>query len=251
MPPLNSLPLEAKLIQVTSTTIEHANKSFLSRLRSFFPYFSLWVEGWLWIGWVIGFGWFECFLFFMVAGARNKLRSTLLTFLLTSLKPNPQSVCGLDCTLLNPAQVLLIYLVTRHGFLKTCSQIGNLLLKLSVLFGCMENLTLERDACFIRRGQNSIARRKIEFVLKILNLNGSSLQIRSKHRTSSTSTQKCGTSLELSEFQPITVKQNSNMRVNEPQIRIVNHDHNASIIWLGTHIIVPLRPNRTKTAKQG
>jgi hypothetical protein len=34
------------------------------------------------------FGWFECFLFFMVAGARNKLRSTLLTFLLTSLKPN-------------------------------------------------------------------------------------------------------------------------------------------------------------------
>jgi hypothetical protein len=40
----------------------------------------------------MGFGWFECFLFFMVAGARNKLRSILLTFLLTSLKPNTQSI---------------------------------------------------------------------------------------------------------------------------------------------------------------
>jgi hypothetical protein len=66
MPPLNSLPPEAKLIQVTSTVTKHANKSFLSRLRGFFPYFSLWVEGWLWIGWVMGFGWFKCFLFFMV-----------------------------------------------------------------------------------------------------------------------------------------------------------------------------------------
>jgi hypothetical protein len=28
------------------------------------------------------------------------------------------------------------------------------------------------------------------------------------------------------------------MRVNEPQIRIVNHDHSTSITWLGTHIIV-------------
>jgi hypothetical protein len=88
-------------------TIKHANKSFLSQLRGFFSYFSLWVEAWLWIGWVMSFGWFECFLFFMVAGARNKLRSTLLIFLLTSLKSNTQSVCGLGCTLLNPAQILL------------------------------------------------------------------------------------------------------------------------------------------------
>jgi hypothetical protein len=28
------------------------------------------------------------------------------------------------------------------------------------------------------------------------------------------------------------------MRVYELQIRIVNHDHIAAIIWLGTHIIV-------------
>jgi hypothetical protein len=119
-----------------------------------------------------------------------------------------------------------------------CSQIGNLLLKIDVLFGSLEKFTLKRDTCFIRRGQNSVARRKIEFVLKILNLNGNNLQIRSKHRTSSTSIQKCGTSLELSEFQPGTVKQTSNMRVNEPQIRIVNHDYSASITWLGTHIIM-------------
>jgi hypothetical protein len=152
MPPLNSLPPEAKLIQVTSTTTKHANKSFLSWLKGFFPYFSLWVEGWLWIGWVMGFGWFECFLFFMVARARNKLRSTLLTFLLTSLKPNIQSICGLGCTLLNPTQILLDHFLTQSSFLKVRSQIGNLLLKLSVLFGSMEKLTLERNTCFTRRG---------------------------------------------------------------------------------------------------
>jgi hypothetical protein len=100
----------------------------------------------------MGFGWFECFLFFMVAGARNKLRSTLLIFLLTSLKPNTQSVCGLGCTLLNPAQILLDYFLTQSSFFKTCSQIGNLLLKLGVLFGSMEKLTLERDTCFARMG---------------------------------------------------------------------------------------------------
>jgi hypothetical protein len=183
----------------------------------------------------MGFGWFECFLFFMIAGARNKLRSTLLTLILTSLKPSPQSVFGFGCTLLNLTQVLLNHLLTQHGFLKTCSQIGNLLLKLGVLFGSMEKHTLERETCFTRRGQNSVARREIKFVLKIFNLNGRSLQIRSKHGTSSASTQKCGTSLELSDFQPGTVKQTSSMRVNEPQIRIVNHDHSASITWLGTH----------------
>jgi hypothetical protein len=136
-PPLNSLPPEAKLIQVTSTTTKHANKSLHSRLRGFLPCFSLWVEGWLRIGWVMGFGWFDCFLFFMVAEVRNKLRSTLLTFLLTSL---------------NPAQILLGHFLTQSSFLKTCSQIDNLLLKLSVLFGSMEQLTLERNTCFARRG---------------------------------------------------------------------------------------------------
>jgi hypothetical protein len=177
MPPLNSLPPEAKLIHVTSTATKHANKSFLSRLRGFFPCFSLWVEGWLWVGWVMGFGWFECFLFFMVAGARNKLRSTLLTLILTSLKPNPQSVCGFGCTLLNPAQVLLNHFLTQSSFLKASSQIGNLLLKLDVLFGSMEKLTLERNTCFARRGQDCVARRMIKFVIKILNLSGRSLQI--------------------------------------------------------------------------
>jgi hypothetical protein len=88
----------------------------------------------------------------MVAGARNKLRSTLLTFLLTSLKPNTQFVCGLGCTLLNPAQILLGHFLTQSSFIKMCSQIGNLLLKLGVLFGSMEKLTLERDTCFARRG---------------------------------------------------------------------------------------------------
>jgi hypothetical protein len=78
----------------------------------------------------------------------------------------------------------------------------------------------------------------IKFVLKIINLNGHSLQIRSEHRTTSASTQKCGTSFELSEFQPSTIKQTSNMQVNEPQIRIVNHDHGTSVTWLGINIIV-------------
>jgi hypothetical protein len=123
----------------------------------------------------MNFDWFECFLFFMVAGARNKHRSTLLTFLLTSLKANTQSVCGLGYTLLNPTQILLNHLLPQHDFLKTCSQIGNLLLKLGVLFGSMKKLTLERDACFTRRRQNSVARRMIKFVLHIFNLKGSSI----------------------------------------------------------------------------
>jgi hypothetical protein len=97
---------------VTDTATKHANKSFLSWLGGF----SLGVDGWLWIEWVIGFGWFEFFLFFMVVGARNKLRSTLLTLILTSLKLNTQSFCGFG-----------------------------------ILFGSMEKLTIERDTCFTRR----------------------------------------------------------------------------------------------------
>jgi hypothetical protein len=137
---------------VTGTATKHANKDFLSRLGGFLPYFSLWVEGWFWIGWVVGFGWFECFLFFVVVGARNKLRSTPLTLILTSLKTDTQFISGFGCTLLNPTQVILNHFLAQSSFLKTCSQIGNLLLKLSVLFSSMEKLTLERTTEFARRG---------------------------------------------------------------------------------------------------
>jgi hypothetical protein len=92
----------------------------------------------------VGFGWFECFLLFVVVGARNDLRSTLLTLILTSLKPNIQFVCGYVCTLLNPTQIILEHFLTQNSFLKTCSQIGNLMLKLDVLFDITEKLTLER-----------------------------------------------------------------------------------------------------------
>jgi hypothetical protein len=81
-----------------------------------------------------------------------------------------------------------------------------------------------------RRRETAKANERHEFVLKILNLNGSSLQIKSKHRTSSTSTQKCGTSLELFEFQPSTIKEASNRRIHKLKIRIVDHDHFAVII---------------------
>jgi hypothetical protein len=45
-------------------------------------------------------------------------------------------------------------------------------------------------------------------------------------------------SFELSEFQPGTIKQASNTGMHKPQIRIVNYDHIALIIWFDTHIIV-------------
>jgi hypothetical protein len=88
----------------------------------------------------------------MVAGARNKLRSTLLILLITSLKPNPQSVCGFGCTVLNLTQVLLNHLLTQFSFLKSSHQIGDLLLKLGVLFDSMEKPTLERDTHFTQMG---------------------------------------------------------------------------------------------------
>jgi hypothetical protein len=118
---------------------KYANKMFLSRFGGFFTSFSLWV------GRVVSFDEFNyCFLF-VVDGARNKLGSTLLTLILTPLKTNTQSICEFGCTLLNPAQVLLNHPLTKSSFLKTCSQIGNLLLKLSVLFNSMKKLTLERN----------------------------------------------------------------------------------------------------------
>jgi hypothetical protein len=61
---------------------------------------------------------------------------------LTSLKSNPQSVCGFGYTLPNPTQNLLNHLLTQFSFLKASSQIGDFLLKLSVLFNNMKKLTL-------------------------------------------------------------------------------------------------------------
>jgi hypothetical protein len=135
---------EAKLVQVTG--------DFLSWLRGFFPHFSLRVEGRLWVGWIVSFDGFDCFLLLMIGGAENIIGSTLLTLTLTYFKTNTQLVCGFGCTILNPTQILLYYLLAQSSFLKTCGQIGNLLLKFGVLFGSMEKLTLERITQFTRRG---------------------------------------------------------------------------------------------------
>jgi hypothetical protein len=131
---------------------KHANKGFLFRLGDFFPHFSLRVKGRLWVGWVVSFGGFDWFLLLVGGGARNELGSTLLTLILTPLKTNTQFVCRFGCTLLNPTRIILNHLLTQNGLLKTCSQIGNLLLKLGVLFGSKEKLTLERVTQFARRG---------------------------------------------------------------------------------------------------
>jgi hypothetical protein len=88
----------------------------------------------------------------MVGGARNELGSTLLALILTPLKTNTQLVCGFGCTLVNPTQILLNHLLAQNNFLKMCSQIGNLLLKLGVFIGSMQKLTLERITQFTRRG---------------------------------------------------------------------------------------------------
>jgi hypothetical protein len=88
----------------------------------------------------------------VVAGARNELMNTFLTLVLTPLKVNTQFVCEFGYTLLNLAQVILYHFLAQNSFLKMCSQIGNPLLKLSVLFGRMENLTLERATRTTQRG---------------------------------------------------------------------------------------------------
>jgi hypothetical protein len=137
---------------VTSTVTKHANKRFLSQLGGLFPHLFLGVEGRLWVGWVVRFGGFDCFLFLVVGGAGNELGSTPLTLILTPLKTNTQFVCGFGCTLLDPTQIILGHLLTQNGLLKMCSQIGNLLLKLGVLFGSMEKHSLERATQFTWRG---------------------------------------------------------------------------------------------------
>jgi hypothetical protein len=128
----------------------------------------------------VRFGGFDCFLLLVVGGVRDELRSVLLTLVLTPLKVNTQFLCGFSCTLLNLTQVILNHFLAQNIFLKTCSQIGHLLLLLCVLFGGMEKLTLEITTHHIWRGQNSVARSMIKSVLKIFNLNHRSLQIRSK-----------------------------------------------------------------------
>jgi hypothetical protein len=100
------------------------------------------VEGWLWVGWVVSFGGFDCCFLFVIGGAGNELESTLLTLILTPLRTDTQFVCGFGCTLLNLTQILLNPFLAQNGFLKTRSQISDLVLKLSVLFVSMENLTL-------------------------------------------------------------------------------------------------------------
>jgi hypothetical protein len=80
------------------------------------------------VGWVVSFVAFDYYFLFIVGGARNELGSTLLTLILTPLKANTQSVCGFDCSLLNLTQVLLNNFFAQNSFLKTCSQISNLLL---------------------------------------------------------------------------------------------------------------------------
>jgi hypothetical protein len=119
---------EAKLVQVTSTATKYAHKSFLSRLEDFFPHFSLWVEGWLWVGWVVSFGGFDYFLLLVIVGARDELRSTLHTLVRAPLKTNTQLVCGLGCTLINMTQIILNRFLTHNRPLKMRSHVSNLLL---------------------------------------------------------------------------------------------------------------------------
>jgi hypothetical protein len=147
VPLLNSLVPEPNLIHVTSMATKHANKSFLSWLGGFFLHTSHGVKGWLGIGWVASFGGFDGFLRFVVVGGRNKPRITLLILVLTSLKANTQFVCGYGCSSIHPQSV-------------SCSQYFSQVEKsnrqppslVSVLFGSMEKLTLEKITHLPRSG---------------------------------------------------------------------------------------------------
>jgi hypothetical protein len=66
----------------------------------------------------VSFGGFDCCFLFLVGGARNNLRTWLHS-------PQPGS---------NPA----LSFSPQNSFLKASTQIGNLLLKLGILFGSME-----------------------------------------------------------------------------------------------------------------
>jgi hypothetical protein len=90
----------------------------------FFPHFSHGAEGRLWVGWVVSFGGFDYFLLLVVGGARIELGSTILTLILTPLKTNTQFVCGFDCILLNPTQILLNHLLAQNSLLKMCRKLA-------------------------------------------------------------------------------------------------------------------------------
>jgi hypothetical protein len=100
----------------------------------------------------VSFGGFDCFLLLVIVGTRDKLRSTLLTLVLTALKANTQFICGFDCTLLNSTQIILNEFLTHNCPLKMRSQINNLQLYLGILFGSMEKHTLERATRLAWRG---------------------------------------------------------------------------------------------------
>jgi hypothetical protein len=54
----------------------------------------------------VSFGGFDCFLFLVIVGPMDELRSTLHTFFLPPLKTNTQLVCGLGYTLLNMTEII-------------------------------------------------------------------------------------------------------------------------------------------------
>jgi hypothetical protein len=66
-------------------------------------------------------------------------------------KPTPNLYVDLVALSSTPTQVLFNHFLTQNSFLKTCSQIDNLLLKLGILFGSIEKLTLKRDTRFTWR----------------------------------------------------------------------------------------------------
>jgi hypothetical protein len=100
----------------------------------------------------VRFGGFDCCFLLVIGAAGNELGSTLLTLILIPLKPNTQFVSRLSYTLLNPTQVLLNHFLAQNSSLKARSQMSNLLLRLDVLFGSMEKLTLQRATHIARRG---------------------------------------------------------------------------------------------------
>jgi hypothetical protein len=59
-PLLHSLALTVKVIQVTHMATKHANVNLFTQIWSIFLHASLGVEGWLGVGWVVDFGWFQC-----------------------------------------------------------------------------------------------------------------------------------------------------------------------------------------------
>jgi hypothetical protein len=99
----------------------------------------------------VSFGGFDCCFLFVVGGAGNELKSILLTFFSHLSNPTPNLYVDLvahSSTLLKSSSMIF----AQNGFLKMRSQISDLLLKLRVLFGSMDKLTLERDTHFTRRG---------------------------------------------------------------------------------------------------